>query len=317
LDISLTALSLVEAVEHDAPLRHPRLEEGIEDKVRAFFVEHIQALRAMSRGKDAPPPGRFIDSEAQSLFQSLHMGDTTEFLGSAGVLTKRLIGRMNHSTKRGLLACIRAEGPSERIGAVLKLEIISPTGATLEELASGEIRLAAVTNIMNQPGNLQKGALVANGMAAEEVLCGDTLNYQASYFPEAFGIQVFARPSRGSPALLNTIAGSGAQLARQVAETMPQVEPGPLREVVKTLGEHIPAFDPETQTGIIGTLENSQRPITYVNTQNEITAVIEQGGIIIKGSATVIHQDVQLRPDSAGGWEAVVRFENEPKITYR
>lgn len=314
LDISLTTLSLV---DHDASPPAPRLEENLETSVRMFFVEHILALLKRSQKADSPPPARFVDPEAQDLFQSLHMGDTTEFLRAAGVLTKRLIGRMNRSTKRGLLVCIRAEDPTERIGAVLKLEIVAPTGTTLEELASGQVRLSAVTNLMDQPGDLQKGALATSQMSAEEVLCGEAFNYQSRYFPEAFGIQVFARPSRGSSGLLNAIARSDRHLAQQVAEALPQVTPGPLRDVVSKLGEHLPALDPETRTTIIDTLEKNRLPITHVNTQENVTAVIDQGGMIIRGPVTTFHDAVQIRQSQDGGWEAVVRFDKEPTIGYR
>jgi hypothetical protein len=314
LDISLTALSLV---DHDASPLASRLEENLETSVRRFFVEHIVALIKKSQKTDSPPPGRFVDPEAQELFQSLHMGDATEFVGAAGVLTKRLIKRMNHTTKRGLLVCLRAESPTERIGAVLKLEVVASTGATLEELASGQVRLSAVTNIMDQPGELQKGALATSQMPAEEVLCGEAFNYQSRYFPEAFGIQVFARPSRGSSGLLNAVALSDRHLAPQIAEALPQMAPGSLRDVVSELGKHLPALDSETRTTVIDTLERGRLPITYVNTQENVTAMIDQGGMIIKGSAAVFHDAVQIRQNEEGGWEAVVRFDMEPKISYR
>ncbi|MCW2890420.1 MAG: hypothetical protein JWL58_7282 [Streptosporangiaceae bacterium] len=314
LDIIFATLSLV---SHDASLRAPRLEEEIEDEVRTFFVEHIQALQTMSRKSDSPPHGRFVDVEAQSLFQALHMGNAPEFLNSAGTLTKRLIGRMNRSTNRGLLACVRAEGDSGRIGAALKLEIVSPTGTTLEELASGEIRLASVTNVLDQPGDLQKGALVASGMPAEEVVCGDTLTYQSRYFPEAFGIQVFARPSHGPSAFLKAVAQSDTQLAGPVAAALPQVKPGTLREVVGEIGEHVPAFDMGTQAGVIDALEHIPRPIAHLDTSKRVTAVIEQGDVTIKGPAPVIHEAVQLRERPDGTWEAVISFDREPKIIYR
>lgn len=315
MNISLTTLSLV---AHDAPLRSPHLENDIEDKVQEFFVEHIKALRAMSQRDDAPPPGRFIDAEAQELFHALHVGDTTEFLNSAGILAKRLIGRMNKRTTRGLLACVRAEeGGSKRTAAVLKLEIDPSNGTMLEELASGEIRLASVTNVLEQPGDLQKGILVASDMPAEEVISGDTLNHQARYFPEAFGIQVFARPSHGPSAILKAVAQHDHQLAGPVATALPKVRPGTPREVVTELGGLVPALDADTREGIIDALEQAPRPITRLDTAKQVTAVIEQDGIIIRGPAEVILREVKLRKTTEDSWEAVVRFDSRPEITYR
>lgn len=315
MNISLTTLSLV---AHDAPLRAPHLEKDIEGKVQEFFVDHIGALREMSEHDDAPPPARFIDPEAQELFQTLHMGGTSEFLSSARILTKRLIGNMNKRTTRGLLACVRGEeGGSNRTTAILKLEIDPSNGTMLEELASGDIRLSTVTNVLEQPGDLQKGILVMSDMPAEEVICGDTLSHQARYFPEAFGIQVFARPSRGPSAFLKAVARHDAQLAGPVAAALPRVRPGTPREVVTELADLVPALDPQTQEEIIDTLEQAPRPITRLDTAKQVTAVIEQDGITIKGPAQVISQGVKLRETAEGSWEAVVHFNNPPEIIYR
>ncbi|MEU5877911.1 hypothetical protein [Spirillospora sp. NPDC047279] len=245
------------------------------------------------------------------------MGDAEEFVNAAGILTKRLIGHMNKRTNGGLLACVRAEGDSERISAVLKLEVVAPTGTTLEELASGEIRLATVTNVLEQPGDLQKGALVASGMSAEEVICGDTLSQQAHYFPEAFGIQVYARPSQGPSALLTAVARHDSQLAGPVAAALSQVAPGPLRDVLTRLSTHVPGLDATAQREIIDTLEQLRRPIGYLQTGRAVTAVIEQGELLIKGPAALILHDVEIRQRPDGKWEAAMGFEHEPKISYR
>jgi hypothetical protein len=64
-------------------------------------------------------------------------------------------------------------------------------------------------------------------------------------------------------------------------------------------------------------LEQVPRPITYLDTNKKITAVITEGDITIKGPASVIHEDVQIRERSDGSWEAVIRFGKKPEINYR
>lgn len=313
VDIRFTSLSLV---AHDAPPRAPHLDENIEVKVQAFFVAHIEALRAMSRGPDAPPAGRITDTESQALFQTLQMGDATDFAGAAGILAKRLIGRMNRSTRKGLLACVRAEEEQDRLTAVLKLEIDPSNGTRLEELASGEIRLAAVTNVLEQPGDLQKGILVDSRTPAEEVLCGDIHASHARYFPEAFGIQAYAKPSQGPSALLKTAAQHDTDLAARIAAALPRVRSGPLPEVISEISGHVPALDRDTQSELIDSLEQSPRPVAYIDTGKQVTMTIGDGEIIIKGSAESLHEQVELH-ETAEGWEARVRFAGKPATRYR
>ena len=75
MDISLTALSLV---DHDASPLASRLEENLETSVQRFFVEHILALIKKSKKTDSPPPGRFVDTEAQDV--GFAIGDVNEFV---------------------------------------------------------------------------------------------------------------------------------------------------------------------------------------------------------------------------------------------
>lgn len=313
MDISFTALSVV---AHDAEPRAPHLEQDIEANVQAFFRDHIEALRAMSDDADAPPPGLVVEPECQDLFQRLQAGDINEFADTAGVFAKRLIKYMNGSTAKGLLACVRAEDNGDRLTAALKLEIDASNGTRLEELAAGEIRLAAVTNVLQQPGKLQKGILVHSGMPAEEVLCGDVHATQAQYFPRAFGIRTFARPSQGPPALLKIIAQRDVALAVQVAAVLPQVRSGTLPEVLSELGDRVSSLDAAIQAELIETLEQSPRPIARIDTSKQVITVIGDGDIVLRGPAEEIGQRVDLH-ETADGWEAHVRFGGTPKTTFR
>lgn len=313
MDISFAALSLA---AHDAPARIPRLEQDIEDGVRAFFVNHIETLEKRFRGTHAPP-SRIVDTEARGLFDALHEGDTDAFVAAADALTKRLIGRMDRRAAKGLLACVRAEERAGRITAVLKLDIDPSYGTRLEQLVSGEIRLAAVTNVLEQPGELQKGVLVTSEMAAEELFCTDRQMLDARYFPEAFGIQVFTPPSQGAAALVNAIAQRDPQLAARVARALPRIRARAAHEVIMELGECVEGMEPAVHEEIIGTLAHGGRPVIDIDTSKQLTATIEDGGVVIKVPAQQMDRRFRLEENPAGGWQVVVGFENEPSVKYR
>lgn len=313
--VQLIGLGLVAA---DEPHREPYLERMIENEVQGFFLDHINALRSMSEKPDAPPHARFIDLEAQAIFHTLHSGDEDQFATSAGALTKRLVERMNGRTPKGLLACVRADGEAGRVSAVMKLQIDSSRGTRLEQLASGEVRLSAVTNLVReQPGKLQKGILLASDMPAEEVVCGDTLEHQSRYFPEAFGIQVFAKPRQGLAGLMQAVAEYNPELVPDVVRTLPQVSSGSARSVLAELGEHVTDLDTDAQTRILGSLTEASRPIAQIDTARGVDAKIEFDGLIIKGPADIFHSKVLIRPTPDGTHEIVIAVDGRPEITYR
>ncbi len=272
----------------------------------------------MSRKEGAPPTARFVDPEAQSIFHSLQMGTDDEFVISSETLTKRLIARMNAATTKGLLACVRADDESGRIGAVLKMEVDESNGTRIEELASGEIRLAAVTNVVkDQPGKLQKGVLVTNDKPAEEVICGDSLYTQSRYFPEAFGIQVFSKPGQGLASLMQAIANYDPRLARRAVGVLPQVTSGSVPQILAALQDRVPEFDSEAQMAIAAGLTEGTRPVTLIDPAMGVDAVIQQGGITIKGPASVLLEKLEFREVDDGQCEIAVRFDNQPRIVYK
>src|SRR4051812_14579298 len=168
----------------------------IDDGITGYLGDHINSLFEKAQADNATPPGRFRDRDAQRLFRDLHTGAEPEFLAAADALARRLIGRMDGRTAEGLLVCVRAETPAQgRVAGVFKLQRVTPHGAVLRELDTGEKVLAAVKDLMDSPGQLQKSALVATSLADGQVLCGDRLLHVARYFAEAFAIQIYSRPS--------------------------------------------------------------------------------------------------------------------------
>ncbi|MFC3982706.1 hypothetical protein [Streptosporangium jomthongense] len=290
--------------------RSPQLQL-VESEVEKFLREHIAAMRRMTSKSDSPPPAVFEDSEAQDLFRKLHTGSDDEFLTSVDMLTKRLIERMNGRTAPGLLISLRAQEENERIAGVLKLQVVAPNGATLEELESGDVKLSAITNVLEKPGDLQKGALVATNLAHGRVLCGDRLTRQASYFPQAFGIKIFSRPSAGTTALFAALEECGEDLPGKVAPVLNRVERGSPSEVLQELGMLVQDLSEARQHEVLSLMEREARPVILIDTARDIAIKILAGDITISGPTSVIEQiPIEQLPD--GGWQVVIRTSEQP-----
>ncbi|MFC7384725.1 hypothetical protein [Sphaerisporangium rhizosphaerae] len=293
-----------------AATRRPQLQ-AVESEVEKFLNDHIASLWRMAAKPDAPPPGVFMDLEAQVLFRHLYLGDDEDFLKSVDLLTKRLVERMNGRTSAGLLLCLRAEAATQRIAGVLKLQVVAPNGATLEELESGEVKLSAITNVLDKPGDLQKGALVAAGLPDGQVLCGDRLTNQAGYFPQAFGIQVFSRPSVGTGVLFDALADCADDLPGKVAPVLHRVERGAPAEVLEALGHLVPELDEDVQSEVLSLMDRASRPVAVIDTSREVTSKILAGDITISGPPRAIDQ-VRIEGSSTNGWRIVIHTPDEP-----
>jgi hypothetical protein len=272
-------------VAHDATPGFPDFRP-IDDGVMDFLGDHIDSLFELAGKSDATPPGRFIGAEAQRLFRHLHTGSAADFLAAADTLTRRLIDNMNGTTAEGLLVCVRAAAPAYggRVAGVLKLEVVAPTGAALHELDSGETVLAAVRDMLDSPGKLHKGALVASDLPAGQVLCGDRVAHGvAQYFPKAFDIQIFCRPSVAAKMFFDVVAEVAGSLMSEVAVAWPAVRPGSPREVLAELAQKVPGLTASLQADIAERLENAPRPVARLDSQRAVRQTYHAGDIAIVG----------------------------------
>ncbi|MEV4062208.1 hypothetical protein [Nonomuraea dietziae] len=313
MDIKLMTYSLV---AHDRAHRDAQLQE-IEGKVMNFLLEHVEHIQNVSKHPDSAPPGKFFDPESREIFQALHAGSSDDFLASVGTLTKRLISRMTKATKPGLLVSLRAQNGAERLAAVLKLEILEPTGATLQQLGSGELRLSAVTDMLEKPGDLQKGVLVTSALPADEAICIDRLYRGARYFPSAMGIRMHPRPKEAASTFYEAMQNCAPQWVEPLVAALPKVRPGPPQQVITELAQHVSGMEAHLQAELIDRLERAPRPVTYLDTTRPVTRIIEAGEITVKGPAGVMYQTVKITKKPDGGWQILIDSPEEPEISHR
>ncbi|MFI6387823.1 hypothetical protein [Nonomuraea sp. NPDC050540] len=313
MDVILLTYSVV---AHDRPHLESRLY-GVDDGIRDFLTEHVEHMQKAQKSANASPPGIVADIESREIFQALHAGSADDFLAGASTLTKRLIGKMNKATKSGILMILRAESGAGRLAAVLKLEIQEPTGAVLKRLHNGEIELSAVKDMLEKPGDLQKGVLVVDGLPDDEVICRDKLFQQSKYFPEAMGIQMFLKPKESSAAFLELLQQAGPKVLESAVSVLPEIEPGPPREVLARLGEVVSGMESHLQNEIATQLEDAPRPVRRVDTSRPITRTIQAGEITIKGTARSMQEMLKITAKPDGGWQIVIDAPARPYDTYQ
>lgn len=297
---------------------HPPRFRPKGDGVEKFLGDHIDSLFAMANKPDAPPPGRIDGDEARRLFRDLRTGSTSDFLTAAYALTLRLIGEMDGTTAEGLLVCLRADTPAYgRVAGVLKLEVVTQNGAVLRELDTGETELAAVTDLLDSPGKLHKGALVASGMTAGQVLCGDRLARPSLYFPKAFDIRIFCRPSAATKAFFDAVAEFAESLVPEVAAAWRTLRPGSPREVLSELAQKVPGLTASLRADIAERLETAARPVARLDTQRTVKETYQAGEITISGPIDEMWRRVRITPHPGAGWRLTVESADCPVSSHQ
>jgi hypothetical protein len=302
-------------VASDAVPAYPELrpiDKGIND----FLADHIHDLRHLTVTRQTQP-GRFVDAQAQALFRSLRYDKPPDFLATADSLMKRLIDKMDQRTKAGLLISLRANEDSNLIAGVLKLQVVAEHGAVLEKLDSGDEVLSAVTDLLDKPGDLQKGALVMSTLPEGLVLTGDRLTGQdAIYFPKAFGIQLYARPSESVGELLDAVEATAPELVAPVAAALPSVPPGDPSDVLSELGNRIPELDGSCQADVAQRLGHLKRPVGIIDTKRRSREQVKIGDITISGPIEAMRRYTSIHHLGDRRWQVVVEGTVEPKRSH-
>jgi len=195
--------------------------------------------------------------------------------------------------------------------------VVAEHGAVLDRLASGEEVLSAVTKMLDKPGDLQKGALVSSALAADQVMTGDRLIPDAAYFPNAFGIQIYLRPSQAAGQLIDVVAEVEPNLAAAVAANLPSIPSGELPDVLTALGQQDPRLTRDVQASVADALAHRPRPVGRVDTSKASTMRIKIGDITISGPTASMARNARVQGSVAQGWQVLVTGPEEPETSYR
>lgn len=300
-------------VAHDATPHRLDLR-GHDPRLDRFLLDHFDALHELA-ARDVAPTAIFSNVDARHEFFLLRTGNDGEFLRAAENLTHMLIDAMDRRMEAGLLVCVQIQHGDQHLSAgAFKLEVVTPNSAVLERLDSGDEVLAAVTNVMDAPGELQKGALVDDPRGHSEAVISDRLSREAQYFPKAFGIRIEQRPRDAAVDLLREVQRTvGQEPALRAAQELPRLPAGTLGDVLDRLGEVVPEVQ-ERKGSIEGALRNEERPVRRIDTERPLRRVIRAGEVTIHASPRT-NISVDERP--SGGWRITVDVDVEPRTEIR
>lgn len=284
--------------------------------VDAFLIDHIRELQSKTRGNVAPL-ARFTSEAAHDLFKSLQSGTDEEFLNAAHSLTANLVGEMDGRAATGLFVCVRVvEHDGAMSAAALKLQVVTEHAAKLEQVESGELTLAAVRDVLDAPGDLQKGAVIDDPRAGSDVIIGDRLAQDAAYFPRALGIRTEQRAVDTAANLITAVAAHDQGVARTLITVLPQIPPGPTGEVLEQASARVPELTKDVIADVTATLARLPRPVNRVDTAAPVrTQIIADGVTVNFGPAAA--QRVRVERDQMEGWRVVILSDAEPRIEYR
>lgn len=297
----------------------PVLRPGVED-VSAFLVAHVESLLARAADGSTANASFALPDDA-ALLGSLRDGDDAAFLAAAGTIGMRLVEEMSKVGRAapGLLLCttvVDGEQGTAR-AAVLKLEVVSEQGAVLKVLDDGEETLAAVTDVLDQPGRLQKGLVFEDDRPSSEAVLGDLSgSVEARYFLQALRVTLESRPTHTASALVQAVAKhAGENVARQVVDALPTVPEATTAEVVAGLREAVLDLDGEAAAAVTEELVAADRPVVRVDTQAGVRGKVKAGPLTITGPAEHIGR-VTWQQDPSGGWTVTLHSDEEPRRSW-
>jgi hypothetical protein len=304
-------------VSRTQPVVRPTMGPDVEE-VSAFLVSHVRNLLGGS-ASDLAPLVTFTDAQRRHVFEQLSNGTDEEFLTAATGLTRGLVTEMSRvNSKEGVLVCATFDdGVGGLLSAALKLEVVSDHGAILEQLGAGAVKLSAVEDVLDRPGELQKGLVFPDQRPGSDAVVGDKANQtEARYFLVGMGVTAEEHAKRALGLVAEALVDATTR-PREVSAVLRQlgtVEPGALDDVVTAAVEGITLSRPVEE--IIDDLAARERPITQVNTRSPLKTTIEAGAVKID-LKTLDLDRVKITESTDGGWDITIHVDVEPRIRPR
>ncbi len=143
--------------------------ESVSSGVERYLLDHVASL--LKRVPDgSSPPARFQSADGKERFQALLEGSESECLQAAEQLAQRVYKEMDKRSKPGFFVALRSDEEQRIRAAVLKLDIQTKSAAAMSRTGKGRLRLEAVKDLLEVPGQLQKGAVFRDDRPASDVV---------------------------------------------------------------------------------------------------------------------------------------------------
>jgi hypothetical protein len=286
---------------------------SVSTEIATYLTSHIDALHGRAV-KESSPPAEFLAPEAKQRFQDLLSGSEDAFLAAAQELTANLHMAMPGNAARGFFVVLRESVAGSPRAAALKLDVQKRPMAAARQVGMDTL-LESVKDLLDSPGELQKGAVYPDPRGDSQVVVGDkSIEDPAKYFLRAIQVEQIAHPRLGSSLVLRTVSAIAPAKAGAVAHAIARYT----KEVTasKIFEDHPNLLAEAERTRVITSLESQTRPVRLVNpVLRPPRAVIKADGITISGLAAAVDPAVHwYRRD--GKWVIEVSVSEEPRRLY-
>ncbi len=289
------------------------LERTISSDIREYLEAHVDDLLARI-GHGSIAPAVFRSAEGAERFEKLNTGTKAEFLANAQSLADRLHQRMDYRTKRGFFVALR-RSVNNPLAAALKLDVHDAAAAAVRFDAAGEATLEAVEDLLDIPGELQKGGIVPDERPNSQIVVGDKLTVTSLYFLDALDVEQRAAPGPATADLVRVVQTVAPEKVDSVAKTL-EVEPA--RIPITTFFEaHPDLLDDDQKAEVLDRARVKRRPIDEVDPSSYVLReTIEADGITIRGRASTLREKVRIL-DRPGGFRIQIDVDEQPRRTYK
>ena len=279
-------------------------------EVRTYLGAHVDALLGKAAAGSLSP-ALFRSTDSCTRFGRLMTGPRAEFVTASQDLADRLFSRMDQRARRGFFITLRGSGPA--LGAALKLDVRDAAAAALRLDSTGQPTLEAVKDLLDVPGELQKGAVVPDNRAESDLIIGDKLVVTSLYFLDALDAE---QRAAAGPATADFLRVVQEVAPTKAAATAAALEQEARISLVEFFERHNDLLNDDEQAEVLDRARVRRRPIDAIDPETYILREeIEADGIVIRGRAVTIRQKLRIAP-RPGGYRIQIDVDEAPRRRY-
>lgn len=305
------AITLVSYTYVEAGGAPPKIRErNSSSAVRSYLDAHVDALMRKA-ATNSVSPAVFRSDDGRACFEHLSTGTKAQFLATSQELADQVYSRMDQRAARGFFVTLRRRSPA--LGAALKLDVNDAAAAALRRDSAGEPTLEAVQDLLDIPGELQKGAVVPDGRPDSEVIVGDKLVKASLYFLDALDVQQHVA---AGPATVDFLRVVQEVAPTKVAATVAAVEQETRTSLRDFFDRHTDLLDDNEKAQVLDRARVRRRPIDAIDPESyAVREEIEADGIVIRGRSSTIREKLRIS-ERPGGYRIEIDVEEQPRRRY-
>jgi hypothetical protein len=284
--------------------------ESVSADVESYLLAHVvRLLEGAANGSS--PPARFQSADGKDRFQLLLEGSDGEFLQAAEQVAQRLHKEMDNRAKPGFFVAMRSREGQRTWATVLKLDIHAKSGAAMSRTGPGRPTFEAVKDLLDIPGQLQKGVVFRDDRGGSDIVVGDRLTETAFYFLRAIDAVQMSKPGQAISAVVNAVAKVAGP--KRTVPVIRALETEQETTPEEFFARHPDLLEEHERAQVYDQLRVRRRPVDRFDArQHVLDEIVTADGITVRGRATTMADKLRVfeRP---GGWRIEINVDEEPQ----